>query len=372
MMSETLERVLFSRSEWPESIRSARSRLGFSPDFAGAELQHWETNHGYHEVLEIALTEVKKQGLPPYFALYWAICFYADWEKGLDRIVWPSSWPTEAEFEAASGIAGAIGLCCTDNTPKAMAVWGFALGERGRVYPPYPFILSIPPLFTVINARTKEPVSSRTEVLVLSNVREMSSRFYCRLCDTKDGLQPSFVVEVPDEFRNKELLRLAYWLSFRLKLYAKSLTVWTQAGDKGITADYRIRFWGHVHKGGSRVSLKSVSELRGTVIEHGPRRLSKLIHRGKVRPTYRNPGIRESLERYTSGQVTFEDLLREEWFSYEVQSALASKLKACNDMSKRITIEQKLHKLVYRRVRRRLERAGFIPSSPTPGWWWKR
>lgn len=91
MMPETLERLLFSQLEWPESIRRARSRLGFSPDFAGAEVQGWVANHGYREVLEIALTEVKKQGLPGYFALYWAICLYADWGKGLDRIVWPSS-----------------------------------------------------------------------------------------------------------------------------------------------------------------------------------------------------------------------------------------------------------------------------------------
>ena len=81
MMPETLERLLFRRSEWPESIRHARSRLGFSPDFAAVELEAWVANHGYREVLEIALTEVKKQGIPPYFALYWAICFYADWER---------------------------------------------------------------------------------------------------------------------------------------------------------------------------------------------------------------------------------------------------------------------------------------------------
>jgi len=369
MVPETLERVLFSRSEWPDSIRGARSELGFSPHFAGAELQYWETNHGYREVLEIALTEVKKQGLPPYFALYWAICFYADWGKGLDRIVWPSSWPTEAEIEVASRIAGAIGLRSTDSTPKAMAVWGFALGERGKVYPPYPFILSIPPLFKVINAHTKEPVSSRTEVVVVSNVREINSRFYCRLCDTKDGLQPSFVVEIPDEFRNKELLELAYRLSFRLKLYAKSLTVWTQAGAKGITADYSIRFWGHVHKASHGVSLKSVSDLRSVVIEHGPRRLGQHVHRGKVRLIQKSPRIGRDLERYAAGEVSFEDLLRKEWFSQEVQSSLNGELKAHNDISIKIMIEQRWHKLVYRRVRRRLERAGYKPPPPTRAWW---
>ncbi len=369
MIPETLERLLFSRSEWSDSLHGGRSQLGFSPDFTGAELQQWEINHGYREVLEASLTEVKKQGLPPYFALYWAICFYADWEKGLDRIVWPSGWPAEAETEIASLIAHAIGLRSTDNTPKAMAVWGFTLREEGRVYPPYPFIMSIPPLFTIINGRTKEVVSSRTEVLVVSNVREINSRFYCRLCDTKDGLQPGFVVEIPDEFRNKELLDLAYWLTFRLKLYTKSLTVWTKAGDKGITADYSIRFWGYVRKGDSGESLKNVSGLRDTVIEHGPRRLSKLIHCGKVRPTYKNPGIRRSLERYAAGQASFEDLLREELFSPEVQLQLGSELESCRSMSRQKEIERKWRKLVYRRVRRRLERNGCKPPSPARDWW---
>lgn len=372
MIPQTLERLLFSRPDWPESIRRARSRLGFSPDFTGAELQHWEANRGYREVLEIALTEVKKQGLPPYFALYWAICFYADWEKGLDKVVWPSIWPIEAEIEVASRIAGAVGLRCTDDTPKAMAVWGFMLGEKGKVYPPYPFILSMPPLFSVINACTKKPIPSTTEVLIVSNIGEINSRFYCRLCDTKDELRPGFVVEIPDEFRNKELLELAYRLSFRLKLYTKSLTVWTQAGAKGATADYSIRFWGHVQKVSNGVSLKSVSDLRSVVMEHGPRRLGEHVHRGKVRPTYKSPKIRRDLERYAAGEASFEDLLREELFSQEVRPDLEFELKRCRDMSRRGAIERKWRKLVYRRVRRRLERAGFKPPSPTWGWWMKK
>ena len=287
-------------------------------------------------------------------------------------MIWPSGWPAEAETEIALLIAHAMGLRYTDNTPKAMAVWGFALREERRIYPPYPFIMSIPPLFTIIDGRTKEEVSSRTEVLVVSNVREINSRFYCRLCDTKDGLRPGFVVEIPDEFRNKELLELAYRLTFRLKLYTRSLTVRTQAGDKGITADYSIRFWGHVHKGGGRASLKSVSELRDTVIEHGPRRLSKFIHRGKVHPTYKNPGIRRSLERYAAGRASFEDLLREELFSPEVQSQLRFELESCRGMSRQKEIERKWRKLVYRRVRRRLERKGCKPPPPARDWWLKK
>jgi hypothetical protein len=369
MLPETLERLLFSQPEWPDSVRCAQCQLGFSPDFAEAELQGWETKHGYREVLEIALTEVEKQKLPPYFALYWMVCFYANWGRDLDKIVWPSSWPAEAEVEVASRIASAIGLRCTDNAAKAMAVWGFTLGEKGKVYPPHPFILLIPPLFTVIDGHTKEPISSRTEVLIVSNVREINSRFYCRLCDTKDGLQPSFEVEIPDEFRNEELLELAYWLSYRLKLYAKSLTVWTQAGAKGITADYSIRFWGYRHKANNGVSLKSITDVKRVVIGHGPRRLTNQVHRGKVRPTYKSPEIKRSLERYAAGQASFEDLLREEWFSPEVQSDIAFELQEYSDISKQIITEQKWHKLVYRRVRRRLEKAGFKPPSPAWGWW---
>ena len=172
-----------------------------------------------------------------------------------------------------------------------------------------------------------------------------------------------------DEFRNKELLELAYWLSFRLKLYTKSLTVWTQAEDKGITADYSIRFWGHRHQVSNGVSLKSVSDLRSVVIEHGPRHLGEHIHRGKVRPTYKSPKIRESLERYAAGEASFEDLLREELFGQEVQSRLGFALKNCRDVSRQNEIERKWRKLVYRRVRRRLERAGFKPPPPTWGWW---
>jgi len=372
MLPETLERLLFSQPEWPESVHCAQCQLGFSPGFTTTELQGWETKHGYREVLEIALTEVEKQRLPPYFAFYWTVCFYANWGRGLDKIVWPSSWPAEAEVEVASRIASAIGLRCTDNAAKAMAVWGFTLGEKGKVYPPYPFILSIPPLFTVIDGHTKEPISSRTEVLIVSNVREINSRFYCRLCDTKDGLQPSFVVEIPDEFRNRELLELAYWLSFRLKLYTKSLTVWTQAGAKGITADYSIRFWGYRHKANNGASLKSITDLKRVVIGHGPRHLGKHVHRGKVRPTYKSSEIKRGLECYAAGQASFEDLLREELFSQEVRPNLEFELKRCRDMSRRGAIERKWRKLVYRRVRRRLERAGFKPPSPSWGWWMKK
>ena len=372
MMPETLERLLFNRPEWPDSIRRAQSQLVFSPNIAVAELKDWETKHGYREVLEIALTEVEKQRLPPYFALYWAICFYANWERGLDEVVWPSTWPPEAEFEIASRIATAIGLSCTDDTPKAMAIWGFAFGNKRKVYPPYPFILSIPPLFTIINGYTKKPVSSRTEVLSVSNIGEINSRFYCKLCDTKDGLQPSFIVEIPDEFRNEELLELAYWLSYRLKLYTKSLTVWTKAGDKDITADYSIRFRGYVHKVSNRVSLTSLPDLKKVITEHGPRRLGNHVHRGKVHPTYKSPEIKRSLERYVAGQASFEDLLREEWFSHEVRSDFVLEVEGCNNISRQRAIERQWHKLVYRRVRQRLERAGFKPPPPKWGWWLKK
>lgn len=370
MMPETLERLLFNQPAWPDSLCHAQCRLGFSPDFAVAELQHWEAKYGYREVLEIGLTQVGKQGLPPYFALYWTVCFYANWERGLYKIVWPSHWPTEAELEVASRIASAIGLCCTDDTPKRTAVWGFPLTEKGKVYPPYPFVLSIPPLFTFYS-NTKKPISSKTEVLSIHNIREINSRFYCRLCDTKDGLRPSFTVEIPDEFRNEELLGLAYRLSFRLKLYTKSLTVWTQAGDKDITADYGIRFWGYVHKVSSGVSLSSVPDLKRIVTEHGPRRLSNRVHQGKVRQTDKSPEISRSLERYAARQANFEDLLREEWFSHEVQSNLALELEACNNVSTQIRRERECRKRVYRRVRRRLEKAGFKPPAPKRGWWQK-
>jgi len=369
MLPETLERLLFNRPEWPDSLRRAQFQLGFSPDFATAELEDWEAKHGYREVLEIALTEVERQKLPPYFALYWTICFYANWERGLDKIVWPSSWPAEAEMEVASRVATAIGLSCTDDTPKQMVVWGLASGEKGKVYPPYPFILSIPPLFTFIDGYTKKPISSKTEVLSVHNVREINSRFYCRLCDTKDGLQPSFIVEIPDEFRNEELLELAYWLSFRLKLYTKSATVWTKAGDQDITADYSIRLRGYVHKVSKGVSLTSVPDLKKIVVEHGPKRLRSYIQRGKVRPTYKSPRISQSLERYAAGEASFEDLLREEWFSTEVQSDLDFELNGCRDINKRGATERKWRKLIYRRVRRRLEKAGLKPPSPRWGWW---
>lgn len=368
-MLETLERLLFNRPGWLESIRCAQSELGFGSDFAAAQLQYWETRHGYREVLEIALAEVEKQGLPPYFALYWTVCFYANCERGVTRIVWPANWSAEADIQIASRIASAMRLSCTDGTPKAMAVWGFGFGEKRKVYPPYPFILSIPPLFTAIDSYTKKPVSSRTEVLSVVNIAEIHSRFYCRLCDTKDDRQPNFVVKIPDEFRNKEVLKLAYWLSYRLKLYTKSVTMLTEAGDKGIAADYSIRLWGYRHKVSGGVPPTSLSDLKRVVTEHGPRRLSSDVHRAKVRSTYKSPEITRGLERYASGQANFADLLREEWLSRGVQSALASTLERYDDKGKRITIERKWRKLVYRRVRRRLEKAGFKPPPPTPGWW---
>ena len=81
-MAETaIERVLhYKCPEWGDSVRSARSEVGFSFELQDDELWKWLVSGGHEKVKEVANREVRKLGVEE-FIDYYLCCFYSNYEK---------------------------------------------------------------------------------------------------------------------------------------------------------------------------------------------------------------------------------------------------------------------------------------------------
>lgn len=81
MAEKALENVLhYKCPEWNESIRSARSEVGFSFDLRGRQLWEWLVSGGHTKVLEVTGREVTKLGVDEFYE-YYLCCFYSDYER---------------------------------------------------------------------------------------------------------------------------------------------------------------------------------------------------------------------------------------------------------------------------------------------------
>lgn len=89
-MAETaLERVLhYKCPEWGDSIRSARSEVGFSFELKGDKLWEWLASGGDEKVKEAANREVMKLGVDE-FIYHYLCCFYSNHERS-GRIIDPN------------------------------------------------------------------------------------------------------------------------------------------------------------------------------------------------------------------------------------------------------------------------------------------
>ena len=81
-MAETaLERVLhYKCPEWGDSVKSARSEVGFSFELQDGELWKWLVSGGHEKVKEAANREVVKLGVDE-FINYYLCCFYSNYEQ---------------------------------------------------------------------------------------------------------------------------------------------------------------------------------------------------------------------------------------------------------------------------------------------------
>jgi len=80
-MAETiLERVLhYKCPEWGDSVRAARSAVGFRFDLADEQLWQWLVSGGHVSVKELAGREVQRLGTEEFYE-YYLCCFYSDYE----------------------------------------------------------------------------------------------------------------------------------------------------------------------------------------------------------------------------------------------------------------------------------------------------
>lgn len=80
MASTALERVLhYKCQEWSDSIRTARSAVGFFFDLSDEELWQWLVSGGHARVREIAAREVRRLGTEEFYE-YYLCCFYSRYE----------------------------------------------------------------------------------------------------------------------------------------------------------------------------------------------------------------------------------------------------------------------------------------------------
>jgi len=93
MASTALERVLHQKCpEWGDSVRTARSAVGFSFKLSDGEIWQWLVSGGHARVREVAVTEVRKLGVEEFYD-YYLCCFYSDYELSSGTI----------DFEAIQG-----------------------------------------------------------------------------------------------------------------------------------------------------------------------------------------------------------------------------------------------------------------------------
>lgn len=116
--------------------------------------------------------------------------------------------------------------------------------------------------------------------------------------------------------------------------------------------------------------IRRVSAIRNMVKKRDEHPLTAYIMKAKelIKPIDRERQARV-IEKFRSGGATFDDLLREEWQSPQVQDELERLKGQCGIRFRYSGEEGKLKKRVYNRIRNWLVRAGLPPGTPKTQWW---
>jgi hypothetical protein len=146
MQPQILEKALHAWSPWGELIREARIQTQFNPSYlkTGNEIEKWEKEIGWEKAIRLDFAALGKLGLPWYFGFYWLACFCSDYDKG-----------NSTDFSAITKPPLNVTIAWCDLVQEKIIkdkepILLFHKGDsRGKIYPPYPFILETSFLFGI-------------------------------------------------------------------------------------------------------------------------------------------------------------------------------------------------------------------------------
>ena len=345
MHPATLERALHKWPLWMETILEARAKLNFRPALLeeAEEARKWEQAGGWGKAVELSLEAVGKMGLPWYFGFYWLACFSADYQSrespDFTQIKVPPQNASEAwgqhvreKFVKNRGIV----ILCHKG------------GAKGKLYPPYPFLLETSFLFAL--ERGERPpqsevygvaeidwggrkvkvdglfsVAENGKIIgrrMVASIRVPAKTYMQILFGEKRTIPPEFKVEFPMFLATEDTLSVAFKL---IQAYRE--------GFRHYISHPLLRYLG-----------EAKVQMGEDIIEE--RREARI-----------------DTDRYRKGELTFEELISREWRrEFERQGRIASKFRR-GQISR-----SEAQTAVYHRVRRRLVRGALIPPKLQKGW----
>jgi len=381
MRPETLERALHLWPKWQESIEGARAQLEFRPDYQESDQTQWNQKHGWREVLGVCLQELEQTlNLPWYFAPYWMSCFFSNYKRADGTYDFEAIRMPEEGYPYLSSISEASGvfLCKVE--------------RNGKVYPPYPFIF-YPPI-----------------LVAMEEGEELGEE----LREHAFPLQPPWVTPTDSgelRFHRQPVFRIPFPSR---PIARKSISIAAQAGEGGITGDYRIRLIGRRLKGkeaieaatsfsrgkspvGTHITLRNwpigkvpvfrieiptqfmTSDILASIFWHllrykrgmdkvAPHPLSFYINKAKVIPEEAKIKAASTFQKTWS----VDEVLHELYFDPETQADLAFELDRPGTQYERLRQERRFRKNFRDRVLKWLRDAGLEPGRPKTKWWTER
>ncbi len=403
MKRETMQVLLHCYyPEWDASMSRARTELGFSFSLSPEECWDWFATGKHAEVSRRSRTEVERLGLPAepgwYGGLvqYWVCCFYSDYKSA-----------RAADLEAIKGPPYLV-LGCPSTTLGDD--WKTSIDEaRSGLLAKHQFA----DLYDLAGWFWEGKGSIEVGAKALEVMRGMglpeSYAMAWLCCFLPDGTKymASRSAPVLDRFP-----QFAHWREFRCsgqradrrpraypyvvdwaegadKKYRESTTMWdlTERGmDLGCTIDasrnIQMSLTWHPELVGLddlRMGVKSAQRYyRDRLRSKGQATpLQGLVDGFAQRAKAGVPGQRVMAVRalFASGEATFEQLLREEALTPEVQNRYREYAAACGKTSAQrqpsLRRIRQLRKEVYNRVRWWLAETGLSPRVERHPRWWK-
>lgn len=396
MKKETLQNLLHTYfPDWDMSINQARNKLGFSFNFNGQQKWKWFVTGRHTEVRKYAEQEINNLHLPGEMTVYWVCCFYSDYQQhdGINSLT-EVKGPPFLEFPCPSStLSGAWKDSIEKSRDKLMNKYNLradddlvgwywdlkganelgsiALEEvRGLKLADY-YAMAWVCCFLPQGAKWM----SNRSVSILERFPQFTDRrqFICSSENPRRRVRAyPFVID---------------WVEGADAKYRSVTTMW-DLQERGIEFGMESDPSGNVRVSLSwRPELVRINELRQAV-EYTQRYyrkrmkstqstplhhlVSQFIHRAKVIPVDQRK--KSAQVHYTSGDVTFEQLLCEEALRPDVQNRYKEYSTVYHKSSARAGSSlrkiRRLRKEVYDRVRAWLVNSGKMPKLARDSTWW--
>jgi len=340
-----LERALHKWPLWRETILEGRTDLSFKPALLEAEVEtnRWEKEVGWDKVVEVCLEAMSRMELPWYFGFYWMACFCVDDQRR------QSPDFSQIKFPPQNAVKAWVQRVTEEFTKDRGIVMVYhKQGAKGKLYPPYPFLLETSFLFALERGENppKSEIYGIAEIDWGGEKTRVDGLFEVdRNGSVTGGRKAASILPPPGTyvqifFGRKRKIPPAFAVEFPMFLATDDVV---SGAFKQIQV-YREGFRHYIphpllkHLGEAKVSLgEDILEER-----RGPK---------------------EDIDRFNKRELSLEELIYREW-----QRELAREGTIALRLKHRQVGLSEARTAIYHRVRRRLVRAGIMPPRPKKGW----